>query len=101
MPGESSRGNRGRNPHPRNQGSAEESSMSKPLVPMACIAQATTEITGVGKRDLVGAGRTRHVAFARFYAFYIARELGYSYRRIGIFFGRRDHSTIIHGMNVA
>jgi len=46
---------------------------------------------------LVGKGRTKEVAEARMVAMYFAREhTNLSLKTIGLYFGGRDHSTVVH-----
>lgn len=43
--------------------------------------------------------RDRRTAFARFATMWLARRyFGISYPRIGAFLGRRDHTTVMHGV---
>lgn len=47
--------------------------------------------------SLVGSGRTKEVAEARMVAMYFAREhTNLSLKTIGLYFGGRDHSTVVH-----
>ena len=49
---------------------------------------------------LVGKDRTKEVAEARMLAMYFAREYtNLSLRTIGLYFGGRDHSTVVHARN--
>ena len=51
----------------------------------------------VTERQLIGKGRTMEVAIARQTAMYLSRELtNSSLINIGLHFGGRDHSTVIH-----
>ncbi len=51
----------------------------------------------VTERQLIGKGRTMEVAIARQTAMYLSRELtSSSLINIGLHFGGRDHSTVIH-----
>jgi len=50
--------------------------------------------------DLEGPGRHKTLAFARHEAMYrVKHETPLSYPEIGYFFGRRDHSSVIYGVN--
>lgn len=60
---------------------------------------------GVRIAELEGPGRWRSLAYARFEAFYLARQVvrqdgkpRWSYPTIGRYFGGRDHATVIHGV---
>lgn len=47
--------------------------------------------------DILGARRTRSIAIPRRIAMYLSRELtNHSFPEIGVFFGNKDHSTVIH-----
>jgi len=50
--------------------------------------------------DMKSSSRRRYVVRARNIAIYLCRlHTNKSYREIGQFFGRRDHSTIMHAFN--
>lgn len=47
--------------------------------------------------DILGAKRSRSIAVPRRIAMYLSRELtNHSFPEIGVFFGNKDHSTVIH-----
>jgi chromosomal replication initiator protein len=47
--------------------------------------------------DILGSKRTRSIAIPRRIAMYVSRELtNHSFPEIGVFFGNKDHSTVIH-----
>ncbi|MCG3198016.1 MAG: Chromosomal replication initiator protein DnaA [bacterium] len=49
--------------------------------------------------DILGSKRTRSIAVPRRIAMYLSRELtNHSYPEIGVFFGNKDHSTVIHAV---
>ena len=51
----------------------------------------------ISERQLVGKGRTMEVTMARQIAMYLCREYtSSSLTNIGLYFGKRDHSTVIH-----
>lgn len=54
--------------------------------------------TGISYRDLIGEGRKRDVVEVRHILMYLLRKKykGATLRQIGLYFGGRDHSTIIH-----
>lgn len=69
----------------------------KPTVNMEEIVGSTAESFGVKKNDIFGKGRKQEVALARQTAMYLSKELTHnSLKSIGLFFGGRDHSTVIH-----
>jgi chromosomal replication initiator protein len=48
-------------------------------------------------QDLLGSSRSRSVALPRQIAMYLSRELtNHSFPEIGSFFGKKDHSTVMH-----
>jgi chromosomal replication initiator protein len=51
---------------------------------------------GVDARALCGPSRQRHIVWPRQVAMYLAREAGLSYPQIGVHFGGRDHTTVMH-----
>ena len=51
----------------------------------------------ISEKQLIGKGRTMEVAMARQIAMYLCREYtSSSLTNIGLYFGKRDHSTVIH-----
>jgi chromosomal replication initiator protein len=50
----------------------------------------------VPAKALRGPSRERHVVWPRQVAMYVARQAGYSLPAIGVFFGGRDHTTVMH-----
>lgn len=71
--------------------------MIKPSVSMEDILNQTAETFGVKKDDIYGKGRKQEVALARQAAMHLSKELTHnSLKSIGLFFGGRDHSTVIH-----
>lgn len=61
------------------------------------IAAATAKHFGLKVADLQGPSRRRHTALARGIAMWLSRELsGSSLSKIGDYFGRRDHTTVMH-----
>lgn len=51
----------------------------------------------LGPKDILGDSRKRPVAYARHYAMWLLRELGYSLPEIGRQL-RRDHSSVLFGV---
>ncbi len=71
--------------------------IAKPIVSMEDIINHTSETFGVKKDDIYGKGRKQEVALTRQSAMYLSKELTHnSLKSIGLFFGGRDHSTVIH-----
>ncbi len=65
------------------------------------ILQAVSRHIGVSPDLLRSKRRTQKIALARQIAMYLARKLtGSSLKHIGNFFGRRDHSTVVHACKV-
>jgi chromosomal replication initiator protein len=61
------------------------------------IVKRVAEITMVTERDIVGPSRKKHISNARQTAAFLSREiLGASLSSIGLYFGGRDHTTILH-----
>lgn len=60
------------------------------------LARIVSAMTGITAPELMGAGRSRHLAYARFAIAYAARKAGMSYPEIGRCMGNRDHTTIMH-----
>lgn len=71
------------------------------LVSMAVIAASEAGRAGITTDQLMGRSSARLIAHARQDAMRRIREaLGYSYPRIGRFFGR-DHTTVVHGVRAS
>ena len=61
------------------------------------VIQRVSETMDVPEKKLIGRGRKMDVAGARQVAMYLSREIvGTSLENIGLHFGGRDHSTVIH-----
>ncbi len=61
------------------------------------VIRSVSGATNVPENKLIGRGRTMEVAQARQIAMYLSREIvGTSLENIGLHFGGRDHSTVIH-----
>lgn len=61
------------------------------------VIQSVSEALDVPEKKLIGRGRKMEVAMARQVAMYLSREIvGASLENIGLHFGGRDHSTVIH-----
>lgn len=61
------------------------------------IVRKVSEVTSISEREIVGTSRKKELVEARQIAAYLGREiLGASLSSIGIYFGGRDHTTILH-----
>jgi chromosomal replication initiator protein len=66
-------------------------------VTMDLIQKAVAEYFGLSLNDLKGKKRSKAIAFPRQLAMYIARDLTeYSTTEVGLEFGGRDHTTVMH-----
>ena len=63
-----------------------------------CIKEVLCSYFRISEKDLISDSRKSHLVYARSLAFYLMREdLGLQLKEIGLLFGDRDHSTILHG----
>lgn len=63
------------------------------------ICQAAASVAGVDLEDIHGPLRNREYSRPRQIAFYVAREVTrHSYPQIGRSIGKRDHTTVMHGV---
>ena len=61
------------------------------------VIQSVSETMDVPEKKLIGRGRKMEIANARQVAMYLSRKIvGASLENIGLHFGGRDHSTVIH-----
>lgn len=75
---------------------------NKPLneITVEDITNRVADITKLSTSELVGPSRRKPIAEARQVAIYLCREiLNTSLVSIGLHFGGRDHSTVIHACN--
>ncbi len=73
---------------------------SEKVISSDFIKETIAKYFSIDKDDLSGSKRSNDVAFPRQIAMYLCREVaGMSFPQIGIEFGNRDHSTVIHGYN--
>ncbi len=64
------------------------------------ICREVASVFGVPEKLLLNTRRTQPLALARQVAMYLCRELtDNSLKTIGLYFGGRDHSTVIHAIN--
>ena len=73
---------------------------SEKVISSDFIKETIAKYFSIDKDDLSGSKRSNDVAFPRQIAMYLCREVaGMSFPQIGVEFGNRDHSTVIHGYN--
>jgi len=75
---------------------------AKPENPECQMAQICLDVAKrhrVSVSDLRGHSRLRTLAQARQQAYRMCRDKGFSYPEIGRFFGNRDHTTVIYGID--
>ena len=61
------------------------------------IQETVAKYFSIDKKDLAGDKRSNNIAFPRQIAMYLCREVAnMSFPQIGIDFGKRDHSTVMH-----
>ncbi|MEE9167815.1 MAG: chromosomal replication initiator protein DnaA [Candidatus Neomarinimicrobiota bacterium] len=61
------------------------------------VIRRVSSLTAIPENKLIGKGRKMEVAHARQMAMYLCREMvGASLENIGLHFGGRDHTTVIH-----
>jgi len=66
-------------------------------VALVAVAGRTARYFGLTLAQLKSSSRERRVVEARAVAMYLARHLSrQSYEQIGVYFGRRDHTTVLH-----
>ena len=63
------------------------------------IVKKVSEISSVNEDDIVGKSRKMEIAEARQVSMYLCRDImGVSLNNIGMFFGGRDHTTVMHAL---
>lgn len=66
-------------------------------IPIELIQLEVCRYFGISKQDLIGASRSKNIAYPRQVAMHLSRELtNESLPKIGKAFGGRDHSTVMH-----
>ena len=71
---------------------------SEKVISCDFIKETVAKYFSINKDDLSGNKRSNDIAFPRQIAMYLCREIAnMSYPQIGIDFGGRDHSTVMHG----
>ncbi len=63
------------------------------------VVRRVSEISKVPERDIVGKSRRMEIAEARQISMYLCRHIiGTSLKNIGVYFGGRDHTTVMHAV---
>lgn len=93
--------------HHLNKGRKGEKGNLEQLIDQIClqksyrlpqIAKATAKVFGVRVAEMKSPRRSQSISQARQVAMYLARELtDLNYKQVGEYFGRGNHSTVIHG----
>lgn len=73
---------------------------SKKKVNVSYIQEKVADFFNLTVRELKGKKRTKQIVYPRQIAMYLSRELtSLSLPEIGVYFGGRDHTTVIHAYN--
>ena len=73
---------------------------SEKVISCDFIKETVSKYFSIDKEELAGSKRSNDIAFPRQIAMYLCREIAnMSFPQIGIEFGNRDHSTVMHGYN--
>ena len=65
------------------------------------IVRRVSETTHIKEKEIVGSSRKMEIAEARQISIYLCRQiLGTPFVSLGMYFGGRDHSTILHASRV-
>ena len=73
---------------------------SEKVISCDFIKETVSKYFSIDKEDLSGEKRSNDIAFPRQIAMYLCREIAnMSFPQIGIDFGGRDHSTVMHAYN--
>ena len=63
------------------------------------VVRRVSEISKISEKEIVGKSRKMEIAEARQLSMYLCRDiLGTSLANIGVYFGGRDHTTVIHAV---
>ena len=75
--------------------------MDKKTITIDLILNKVGAHYGLKTKEICSASRKQNIALARQVAMYLAQKhTGQSYSRIGLFIGKRDHSTVLHSCTV-
>ncbi len=73
---------------------------SQKVISCDFIKETISKYFSIDKDELAGSKRSNDIAFPRQIAMYLCREIAnMSFPQIGVEFGNRDHSTVMHGYN--
>ena len=73
---------------------------SQKVISCDFIKETVSKYFSIDKDELAGSKRSNDIAFPRQIAMYLCREIAnMSFPQIGVEFGNRDHSTVMHGYN--
>ena len=73
---------------------------SEKVISCDFIKETVSKYFSIDKEELSGEKRSNDIAFPRQFAMYLCREIAnMSFPQIGIDFGGRDHSTVMHAYN--
>lgn len=73
---------------------------SEKIISSDFVKETVAKYFSIDKEELAGNKRSNDIAFPRQIAMYLCREvIGMSFPQIGLEFGNRDHSTVMHGYN--
>lgn len=70
-------------------------------IKMAVIAKFICKEFNITEQELRGQSRQRKICIPRHIFYYLSYKYGHSLPKIGMWVGGRDHTTVLHGKNVA
>lgn len=76
------------------------SAQKRKVISADYIQEVVAKYFNINKKDLKSSKRSNDIAYPRQIAMYLCREIGQlSFPKIGEEFGKRDHTTVMHGYN--
>lgn len=76
------------------------SAQKEKIISSDYIQEVVAKYFNINKKDLKSSKRSNDIAYPRQIAMYLCREVaGMSFPKIGEDFGKRDHTTVMHGYN--
>lgn len=76
------------------------SAQKEKIISSGYIQEVVAKYFNINKKDLKSSKRSNDIAYPRQIAMYLCREVaGMSFPKIGEDFGKRDHTTVMHGYN--